>query len=131
MDPEIKRTIILDNYQNPRNMGIGDDGYVSCIDNIDIYVKFNDDIIDDIKFHGEACVIAISSTSILSNMLIGKSRNEALEILKNYHSMIEEGEYNKELLGEALVYSDTYKNPSRKTCATLFSREMAKLIDKK
>ena len=64
-------------------------------------------------------------------MLIGKSRNEALEILKNYHSMIEEGEYNKELLGEALVYSDTYKNPSRKTCATLFSREMAKLIDKK
>lgn len=138
MDPEIKRTIILDNYQNPRNMGIGDDGYIkvnsnndSCIDNIDIYVKFDGDIIDDIKFHGEACVIAISSTSILSNMLIGKSRNEALEILKNYHSMIEEGEYNKELLGEALVYSDTYKNPSRKTCATLFSREMAKLIDKK
>ena len=43
MDPEIKRTIILDNYQNPRNMGIGDDGYikvnsnnVSCIDNIDV-----------------------------------------------------------------------------------------------
>ena len=136
MDPEIKRTIILDNYQNPRNMGIGDDGYikvnsnnVSCIDNIDIYVKFNGDIIDDIKFHGEACVIAISSTSILSNMLIGKSRNEALEILKNYHSMIEEKPYNKDILKEALVYDDIYKQPSRKTCATLATRGLSKLLD--
>ncbi len=137
MDNEMKRTIILDNYSNARNRGIPDnlDGYVtinsnnqSCIDNINIYVKLNDNIIEDIKFEGEACVIAISSTSILSSMLIGKSLNDAKEILMNYFNMIEEADYDKELLGEANVYEDMYKQPSRKTCATLFARGIGNLF---
>jgi len=136
VDSNIKRSVILDNYQVPRNMGIpDDDGYikinsnnVSCIDNIDIYVKLDGDIISDIKYQGEACVIAISSTSILSNLLIGKKINEAKEILNNYMNMIEEREYDKELLGEANVYDDVYKQPSRKTCATLFARGISKIV---
>ena len=131
MDNDMKRSIILDNYSNARNRGIPDntDNYVvinsnnqSCIDNINIYVKLNGDKIEDIKFEGEACVIAISSTSILSDMLIGKTVDEAKEILKNYFNMIEEAEYDKDILGEANVYEDMYKQPSRKTCATLFAR---------
>ena len=91
MDAEIKRSIILDNYQDAKNRGIPTDteAYIkinsnnqSCIDNIDIYVKLNNDIIEDIKFEGEACVIAISSTSILSEMLIGKNISEVENILK-------------------------------------------------
>lgn len=135
MDSNIKRSIILDNYQEPRNMSVPtDDGYikinsnnVSCIDNIDIYVKLNNDLIEDIKFMGEACVIAISSTSILSSMLIGKTKKEANEIIDNYFKMIEEQEYDSELLGEANVYDDVYKQPSRKTCATLFARGIRKI----
>ena len=139
MDNGMKRSIILDNYSNARNRGIPDkiDDYVvinsnnqSCIDNINIYVKLKDDLIEDIKFEGEACVIAISSTSILSSMLIGKTLSEAKEILKNYFNMIEEGEYDKDLLGEANVYEDMYKQPSRKTCATLFARGVGKICDK-
>jgi len=136
VDNNMRRSIILDNYQDARNRGIpDDDGYikinsnnVSCIDNIDIYVKLVDDVIDDIKYEGEACVIAISSTSILSNLLIGKSLDEAKEILVNYFNMIEEREYDKSLLGEANVYDDVYKQPSRKTCATLFARGISKVI---
>lgn len=136
VDSNIKRSIILDNYQVPKNRGIpSDDSYikinsnnVSCIDNIDIYVKFDGDIISDIKYEGEACVIAISSTSILSNLLIGKKISEAREILDNYMNMIEECEYDKELLGEANVYDDVYKQPSRKTCATLFARGISKIV---
>lgn len=135
VDKDIKRSIILDNYQDARNRGIPDsDDYikinsnnVSCIDNIDIYVKLDNDVIEDIKFSGEACVIAISSTSILSSMLIGKTIDEAKNILDNYFKMIEEEEYNKELLGEANVYDDIYKQPSRKTCATLFARGISKI----
>ena len=136
MDAEIKRSIILDNYQDAKNRGIpNEDGYIkinsnneSCIDNIDIYVKLNGDVIEDIKFEGEACVIAISSTSILSDMLIGKNINEVNDILLNYYNMIEEKEYNKELLGEACVYDDIYKQPSRKTCVTLFARGIEKVV---
>ena len=139
MDANIKRSIILDNYQDPKNRGIPNNSseYIkinsnndSCIDNIDIYVKLNNNIIEDIKFEGEACVIAISSTSILSDMLIGKNIECVNDILKNYYNMIEEHEYDDKLLGEACVYDDIYKQPSRKTCVTLFARGMEKIIDK-
>ena len=140
MDNDMKRSIILDNYQDAKNRGIPDnvDEYIvinsnnqSCIDNINIYVKLDNDRISDIKFDGEACVIAISSTSILSDMLIGKTLEEGREILKNYFNMIEEADYDKELLGEANVYEDMYKQPSRKTCATLFARGIGKIFDEK
>lgn len=137
MDSNMKRSIILDNYQDTSNRMIPDDtndyikinsNNVSCIDNIDIYVKLEDDKIVDIKYYGEACVIAISSTSILCKMLIGKTIEEAKKILDNYFRMIEEDEYDKDLLGEAQVYDDIYKQPARKTCATLFARGMGKLF---
>lgn len=135
MDSNMKRSIILDNYQNALNRGIPDnDRYIkinsnnqSCIDNIDIYVKLKGDLIEDIKYEGEACVIAISSTSILSEMLKGKTINDANKILGNYFNMIEEHEYDRELLGEATVYDDIYKQPARKTCATLFARGITKI----
>ena len=138
MDANLKRSIILDNYQEPRNRGIPEESdYIkinsnndSCIDNIDIYVKLNNNIIEDIMFEGEACVIAISSTSILSELLIGKTLDDANNILKNYYNMIEEHEYDKDLLGECCVYDDIYKQPSRKTCVTLFARGMEKIISK-
>ena len=139
MDNDMKREIILDNYQDARNRMIPENiqDYIvinsnnqSCIDNINIYVKLKDNLIEDIKFDGEACVIAISSTSILSEMLIGKTIDDAKEILNNYFSMIEEQAYDKEILGEANVFEDMYKQPSRKTCATLFARGINKVFNK-
>ena len=65
-------------------------------------------------------------------MLIGKTIDEAKVILKNYFNMIEESEYDKDILGEANVYEDMYKQPSRKTCATLFARGIGNYLkDKK
>ena len=139
MDDNMKKMIILDNYHDPKNRGVPEeDGYikvnsnsVSCIDNIDIYVKLNNDLIEDIKFEGEACVIATSSSSILSDMFIGKKISDIENILKNYYNMIEECEYDRELLGEACVYDDIYKQPARKTCVTLFARGIEKIINDK
>ena len=128
MDREMKRSIILDNYQNPyhRTRHEKDDNYlklnsrnVSCIDNIDVYIKMNQDKIEDISFEGEACVISISSTYIMASTLVGKTIDEALKIIENYDNMIEEKEYDQSLLGEAVVYDDIAKQPSRKKCATL------------
>lgn len=136
MDQNMKRSIILDNYQNPFNKDISEvDGYIkintnneSCIDNLDIYVKLNGDVIEDIKFDGEACVICISSTSIMIRNLIGKKIDEAKEIINNYLNMINEKEYNSDILGELNVYNDTYKQPSRKKCATLSTLGINKII---
>ena len=127
MDREMKRSIILDNYQNPyHRLRHDEDDYlklnsrnVSCIDNIDVYIKIKDGVIEDISFEGEACVISISSTSIMASTLVGKTIDEALKIIENYDDMIEEKEYDKDILGEAVVYDDIAKQPSRKKCATL------------
>ena len=126
MDKDLKRTIILDNYQNPNNKKVSGDDYikintrnVSCIDNLDIYLKVKDNIIEDASFEGEACVISISSTNILINLLIGKTKEEGINIIDNYLKMINEEEYDKEVLNELMVFDDTSKQPSRIKCATL------------
>ena len=75
----MKREIILDNYSHPTNKtSDGTEGYIkvnsnseSCIDNIDLYIKIEDNIIKDIKFDGEACAISTASTSIMIKNMIG------------------------------------------------------------
>lgn len=137
MDRELKRTIILDNYQNPNKKYISDDNKhkkintrnVSCIDNLDLYIEMDGNNIRDISFEGEACVISISSTNILINLLIGKSKEEALYIINNYLKMINEEDYDKDVLKELLVFDDTSKQPSRIKCATLTANGIKKFLE--
>ena len=139
MDRDLKRSIILDNYQNANKKYISNgDNYnkintrnVSCIDNLDIYIDMENNIIKDISFEGEACVISISSTNILINLLIGKSKDDALYIINNYLKMINEEEYDKEVLKELLVFDDTSKQPSRIKCATLTANGIKKYLENK
>lgn len=127
MDPDLKRDIILDNYQNPLNRGkVEDAKYIavntnnsSCIDNIDLWILIEDDIIKDIKFDGEACAISTASTSIMTKELVGKTIEEAKKYITNFYNMIDEREYDESILEEALVFDTIYKQANRKTCATL------------
>lgn len=127
MDANLKRSIILENYQNPRNKGlIDDESYMkvnmnneSCIDEVNLMIKFEDGIIKDIRFDGEACAICTSSTSVMIGILIGKTLDEAKEIVKNFGNMIDEKNYDEDILEEATAYDDIYKQPNRKKCALL------------
>lgn len=137
MDNNLKRTIMLENYQNPTNKGlIDDDSYErvnmnneSCIDEIDLMVKIIDNKIVDIRFDGEACAVCTSATSVMINTLIGKSVDEARIILKNYEYMIDEKDYDSDILEEANIYSDIAKQPNRKKCALLSWWGIRKVID--
>lgn len=136
MDRDLKRSIILDNYQNPNMKHTSNENYVkintrnvSCIDNLDIYLKVSNGIIVDASFEGEACVISISSTNILMNMLIGKTKDEAIYIIDNYLKMINEEEYDKDVLKELLAFDDTSKQPSRIKCATLSANGIKKYLE--
>ncbi len=127
MDANLKRSVILEHYQNPRNKGlINDDNYIkknmnntSCIDEVDLMIKIEDNIITDIRFDGEACAISTSSTSIMISTLIGKTVDEAINICNNFENMIDEKGYDENILEEAIVYDDIYKQPNRKKCALL------------
>ena len=135
MDQETKREIIMENYMHPVNRRRSDDSYrktntanSSCIDNIDIYVKFKNELIEDITFEGEACAISVSATSIMINNLIGKTKDEALKYIKEFYNMTDGKEYDGELLQEGIVYEDIYKQGNRRTCATLPFRGIEKAI---
>ena len=91
-------------------------------------MKIKDGIIEDIVFDGEACSICTSATSILIRNLIGKTKEEAEVILNNYQNMINEKEYDKDILGELNVYDQVYKQPNRKTCALLPSRAAESIL---
>lgn len=139
MNSDFKRALILENYQNPQNRGLThDSAYISintnsksCIDEINLELKIEDNIIKDIKFDGEACAICTSSTSIMTKTLIGKSVDEAKKIIENFENMIDEKEYNEEILGEAVVYNDISKQPNRKNCALLTWKGAKEVLDKK
>jgi len=136
MDNNLRREIILDNYQDPMNRGlIEDTDYVkvntnseSCIDNLDFMMKVEDGIVKDIRFDGEACAISTSATSIMIRNLIGKNIREVREILDNYQKMINEEDYDRELLGDLIVYDEICKQPNRKNCALLPSVAVDKML---
>ena len=117
-----KREVIMDHYNNPRNRRrIYDSNYVventrnsSCIDNLDVYVKVQNGIIEDVAFDGEACAISISSASIMTSNLKGKTIDEAIEYINNMEAMLSDKEYAEDILDEAIVYEDT-KNTDRKS----------------
>ena len=137
MDDNLRREIILDNYQDPMNRGLIDDnGYLrvntnseSCIDNLDFMMKVEDGVVCDIRFDGEACAISTSATSIMIRSLIGKSVEEAEVILDNYRKMINEEEYDAEILGELNVYDHICKQPNRKNCALLPSVAVKEMLE--
>ena len=127
MDSNLKRELILDNFNNPVNKGLlNDPSYLkedknnsSCIDHFTIELKIEDNIIKDIRFDGEACAIATSSLSIAISKLIGKKKEEAINIIENYNKMIEGNNYDKDLLEELSIYEDVSRQPARVKCATL------------
>ena len=141
MDSNLKRTIILEHFQNPKNKGLIDDesynkvnvNNESCIDEVNLMVKFDQDKISDIRFDGEACAICTSATSIMIETLIGKTKEEAKIILENYANMIDEKDYDENILEQAIVYNDISKQPNRKKCALLpwwGIEELLKELDK-
>lgn len=127
-DPIIMREIIMDHYNDPLNKttpknpesfkNIRMDS-TSCIDDITIYLKTENNVIVDCKFDGVACTICTSSTDIMCELVKGKTINEAKKIIDEYFKMIYEKPFDEEIIEEAVVFKNTYKQAARIKCATL------------
>jgi nitrogen fixation NifU-like protein len=80
---------VIEHFQNPRNVGeiedadgIGTVGNPSCGDIMKMYIKVKDGIITDIKFQTFGCGAAIATSSITTEMVIGKTIEEAIKITR-------------------------------------------------
>ena len=137
MEANLKREIILDNYNNPQNKGLTDDKSYkkvnsrneSCVDNITVAAKVVDGKVEDVKFDGDACAICTSCSSVMTKELKGKSVEEAEVIIDNFQRMINEMPYDEDVLGELSIYNEVYKQPSRKKCALLPMDAIKNILD--
>ena len=128
------REIILDNYQNPRNYEeVKDPDYIkihmdsaSCIDDIYVYVLIENGIVKDCKWSGKGCAISSASTSLMTEMVKGKSEEEAKKLMAEFNKMLADEPYDEELLGEANCFANVNRQPSRITCANISWRGLDK-----
>lgn len=81
---------VMEHFSNPRNVGeiedasgVGTEGNPVCGDLMTIYIKVEDDVITDIKFKTFGCGAAIATSSMITEMAMGKTLDEALEISRN------------------------------------------------
>lgn len=80
---------VIEYFENPVNVGkienpdgVGEVGSLECGDTMKLYVKVEDDMIVDIKFQTFGCAAAIASSSMLTQLVLGKKLDEALSITK-------------------------------------------------
>lgn len=121
--------VILDHYKNPQNKMLADnnDAQVhhvnpSCGDEITLGVKLDGDKVISVNWDGVGCSISQASTSIMSDLLLGKSLEEANVISEKFlHLMQSKGseEGDPDVLEDAVALAGVSKYPARIKCALL------------
>ena len=136
-DPEVLRELILDHYQYPHHHKLMSDGTFrsvhmasdSCIDDITVQSVIENGVIQDIRFDGVACTISTASTSMMTDLLIGKTVSEAKEIIHEYMKMTDGKPYNEDLLDEAVAMKNVYRQANRIKCATIGWKAISQMIE--
>lgn len=130
---DLYRRVIMDHYKNPRNSGSIEDGITidmnnpTCGDRIRLQLKIEDNKITDAKFDGEGCSISMSSASMMTELIIGKTVEEALTLSNTFSEMIQGNDYDDDIdLEDAEALSGVTKFPARVKCATLAWKAMEK-----
>ncbi|QBQ07983.1 FeS assembly protein [Spiroplasma gladiatoris] len=126
-DKILLRSIIMEHFVNPENKGLVEEKSAivkyqdssTCADSIDVQIDYQNDSIKSAKFDGVGCVISIAAIDILCSQLTGKSKEEGLAILKNYHNMITGKEYQEQNLDELIIFHQIYQQGNRINCALL------------
>lgn len=128
------RQVIMDHYKNPRNKGTLEEGNLTvnmnnptCGDRIQLTMQIDDGIVTDAKFDGEGCSISMSSASMMTQAIKGKTVDEALKLSAIFSDMMQGKDYDDNLdLGDIEALQGVAKFPARIKCATLAWKAMEK-----
>lgn len=125
---DLYRRVIMDHYQKPRNKGKLDEAEgltinlnnPTCGDSISLSLKVEDGKVTDAKFLGEGCSISMSSASMMTEVIKGKTAEEALHLAQVFSDMMQGKPVDESLdLGDIEALSGVAKFPARIKCATL------------
>jgi nitrogen fixation NifU-like protein len=125
---ELYQEVILDHYKHPRNRGTLEsadrhsEGHNPlCGDEIRIDLILDGDIVRDVRFDGQGCAISTASASLMTEAVLGKSVQEAEQLIGEFQSMVTQtGEYEpRPEFGELEALAGVREHPVRIKCATL------------
>jgi nitrogen fixation protein NifU and related proteins len=123
---DLYQEIILDHSKRPRNSHeMGDanrkaEGYNPlCGDKLKLYLRVENEIVQDASFTGSGCAISTASASLMTESLKGKTREEAIRLIDKFHELLTTETPAKEDLGKLVVFCGVRDYPARVKCATL------------
>lgn len=121
--------IILDHYKNPHVRGLRDPYDAesfqvnpTCGDEVTLRVAVADDKVTDVSYEGQGCSISQASTSVLTDLVTGRSVEEALSTLDAFVEMVQgrgKVEPDEDVLEDGVAFAGVAKYPARVKCALL------------
>jgi len=128
LEDELYREIILDHYANPRNRGTMESPDVDvkganplCGDEIEVFLRLEDDRVAGVTFTGRGCSISQASASMMTEAIKGKTLGEVRAILDEFKTMMlgDAAAVDVEALGDLEALQGVKRYPVRVKCAVL------------
>src|SRR5438093_11141428 len=121
--------IILDHYKNPHRRGLRDpfdaESYQlnpTCGDEVTLRVRLSGDTVEDVSYEGQGCSISQASTSVLTDLVVGRNVKDSLSTMDAFVEMIQgrgQVEPDEDVLEDAVAFAGVAKYPARVKCALL------------
>jgi nitrogen fixation NifU-like protein len=121
--------IILDHYRNPHHKGLRDPFDVevhhvnpTCGDEVTLRVAVRDGIVEDVSYDGAGCSISQASTSVMTDLVIGRPVPEAMEKSEAFLALMQSRgalEPDEDVLEDGIAFAGVSRYPARVKCALL------------
>lgn len=123
---ELYQEVIFDHNRNPRNFHTMDDANrvadghnPLCGDLLTVFLKVEDDIVQDVSFVGQGCAISTASASLMTETVKGKPVSDVESLFQDMHIMLTEAHPEGRDFGKLEVLSGVREFPARVKCASL------------
>jgi nitrogen fixation NifU-like protein len=121
--------ILLDHYKNPHGRGLRDPYEAevhhvnpTCGDEITLRVHVDGDRVEDVSYDAVGCSISQASASVLNDLVVGKSVQDGLAVLDEFHAMMQgKGQVvpDEDVLEDGVAFAGVAQFPARVKCALL------------
>jgi nitrogen fixation NifU-like protein len=129
MTESLYQEIILEHYKHPHHKGLRDPFDVevhhvnpTCGDEVTLRVQVIDGVVSDVSYDGHGCSISQASTSVMTDLVIGKPVGDALTTHEAFLELMHSRgqlEPDEDLLEDGIAFAGVSKYPARVKCALL------------
>ena len=129
MSESLYQEIILDHYRNPHHKGLRDpfDAEVhhvnpTCGDEVTLRVRVADGVVEDVSYDGVGCSISQASTSVMTDLVIGRPVDEAMTKAEAFLELMQSKgtlEPDEDVLEDGIAFAGVSRYPARVKCALL------------